>query len=115
MMRIIFAVVCLVITPAFTPGIWAAQGDSRKTYAFNGVVERIDSANQTIAVRGDEVKGWMGAMTMIYRVDRPAVLTTLKPGDLITATVYQGDFMTLYGVIAAVPSGGKRSIPSDRD
>ena len=39
----------------------------------------------------------MDAMTMDYKVDNPAILNKVKPGDRIMATVYEGD-MTLHNV-----------------
>lgn len=52
----------------------------------------------------------MGAMTMNYSVDKPEVLKTVKVGDLVSATVFQGD-MTLHNVEVVPPdnSGKQKS------
>jgi len=47
--------------------------------------------------------GMDGAMTMSYQVDQPGILTKLKPGDRITAKVYDGNTATLYDVRLASP------------
>jgi Cu/Ag efflux protein CusF len=70
----------------------------KKPFPFHGKVEQIDSRANTLTVQGDEVPGWMGAMTMIYAVDNKDIVAKVKPGDQITATVYSGDFQTLHGV-----------------
>jgi cobalt-zinc-cadmium efflux system outer membrane protein len=81
-----------------------AQQPTRKEFAFRGNVEQVDSAAKRLTVRNEAIEGWMGAMTMVYRVSNEDVLTKLKPGDQITAKVYGGDF-TLYDVrvVAAAP------------
>ena len=71
-------------------GLAAAE---KKAYTFHGKVEAVDQKAGTMTVNGDEVKGWMGAMTMDYRVDDVAVLKSVKPGDQIMATVYDGDMV----------------------
>jgi Cu/Ag efflux protein CusF len=55
-----------------------------------------------VTVNHGNVEGFMGAMTMPYKVDKVEVLTKVKVGDQIEATVYEEDF-TLYDmrVIAA--------------
>jgi Cu/Ag efflux protein CusF len=75
-----------------------AQQSGKKTYDFRGMVEGTDAGARTVTVNGDNVEGWMGAMTMVYHVDKPEVLGLLKKGDRIAATVHEGDFTTLYGV-----------------
>lgn len=72
-------------------GIPAAA--AKKAYTFHGKVDAVDQKAATLTVNGEEVKGWMGAMTMDYKVDNAAVLKTVKPGDAITATVYDGDLV----------------------
>jgi Cu/Ag efflux protein CusF len=45
-------------------------------------------------------------MTMMYVVDKPEVLKTIKPGDQIRATVYDGDTM-LHDVKVVPPTAKK--------
>jgi Cu/Ag efflux protein CusF len=85
-----------------------AKDTKAKSYTFHGKVEAVTAKGLT--VNGEEVKGWMGAMTMNYPVDKPEVLKTVKVGDLVSATVFQGD-MTLHNVEVVPPdtSGKKKS------
>lgn len=69
-----------------------AQTDAgKKSYTFHGKVEGVDERAKSMKVNGEEVKGWMAAMTMDYKVDDATVLKKVKTGDQITATVYDGD------------------------
>ena len=85
-------VLCLFLSTAI------AQNAGKKQYVFHGKVEKVDANAKRLTVANDKVEGWMGAMTMAYKVDKEEVLKTLKAGDQITATVYDGDFATLYNV-----------------
>lgn len=89
---------------------------AKKSYVFRGKVESIDAANGTMSVAGEKIEGWMDAMTMPYKVDRPeTTLKAFKPGDLIEATVYEGDY-SLHEVRAPAAKGkaaGKADAKSD--
>ena len=75
-----------------------AQQGGKKEHEFRGKVEGVDTKAKTLNVNGEKVEGWMGAMTMIYGVDKEDVINHVKVGDQITAKVHDGDFRTLYDV-----------------
>ena len=82
-----------------------AQQPARKSYNVRGKVEQVDLETKRLTVNNEPIAGWMGAMTMAYKVSNEDVLRRLKPGDQITAKVYDGDF-TLYDVTAVPQAGG---------
>ena len=84
-----------------------AQQSGKKEHPFRGKVEKIDTKAKTLTVNGENVEGWMGAMTMSYAVDKPEVVDKIKVGDQITAKVYDGDFKTLHDV-QVVPEKNKK-------
>ena len=80
-----------------------AQQRGKKEYTFRGKVEKIDAKAKTLTVDGENVEGWMSAMTMTYGVDKADVINHVKVGDQITAKVYEGDARTLYEVKVVPP------------
>ena len=76
----------------------------RKEHAFKGKVEKVDEKGKMVTVNNENIPGWMMSMTMTYKVNKEAVLKGLKAGDNITATVYDGDFQTLYNIKVAPPA-----------
>ena len=95
---VIATILCLFLSTAV-----AQQRAPKKEYTFHGKVEKVDANARRLTVANEKIDGWMGAMTMAYRVDKEEVLKTLKAGDQITATVYEGDFATLYNVKVVPP------------
>jgi Cu/Ag efflux protein CusF len=70
----------------------------RKEFVFKGKVDAVDVAGKWLTVSNENVEGWMAAMTMMYKADKDAVYSTVKPGDQITARVYDGIEDMLYDV-----------------
>jgi Cu/Ag efflux protein CusF len=72
-----------------------AQPAGKKSYTLRGKVEAVDATAKSLTVNHGKVEGWMDGMTMKYKVDNADVFSTVKNGDTIEATVYDGDY-TLY-------------------
>jgi Cu/Ag efflux protein CusF len=92
-MKQIYRSVSAFILSVPLAGCGAQTTQNKKSYTFHGKVEAVDANDTSLKVNGEEVKGWMDAMTMDYKVDDPSVLKKVSPGDQIMATVYDGDFV----------------------
>ncbi|HLI84459.1 MAG TPA: TolC family protein [Bryobacteraceae bacterium] len=75
----------------------SAQPSGKQQFTFHGKVEAVDLSARRLTIANDPVPGWMGAMTMSYRVSNEDVFNRVKPGDRVTAKVYPGD-LELYDV-----------------
>jgi Cu/Ag efflux protein CusF len=64
----------------------AAPGDQQTVVGEGKVVATVPNANQIVVEHG-EIKGFMDAMTMGYRIDPPSLLEGLKFGDKIRFTI----------------------------
>jgi Cu/Ag efflux protein CusF len=85
----------------------AQQKDKKGSHTLRGKVEQVNTGNKSLTVNHDKVEGYMDAMTMPYKVDKPEVLQKVKTGDQIKATVYDGDY-TLYDVEVVPPANTKK-------
>lgn len=94
LLAVTFAAACLLGTTAM------AQQAKGKSHTLAGKVEGVQADRLT--VNHGKVEGYMDAMTMPYKVDKPDILKNVKVGDQITATVYDGDY-TLYDVKVVPP------------
>ena len=102
---LVAALACaLVIAAPMQAQTPPAAGAAKKEHAFKGKVESINEKGKMVTVNNENIPGWMMSMTMTYKVDKEAVLKDLKPGTQITATVYDGDFQTLYNIKVAPPA-----------
>jgi Cu/Ag efflux protein CusF len=85
-----------IVTAAYVllaAAFFGQTAPGKKSYTFQGKVEAVDASAKIVRVNGEEVKGWMAAMTMDYKVDDNALLKKVKPGDQIMAPVYDGDLV----------------------
>jgi protein SCO1/2 len=62
-----------------------------KRYHLKGKVVSVDQKSKMLNVDGEDIPGFMPAMTMPYEVKPETELDKLKPGDAITADVVVQD------------------------
>ena len=72
--------------PAEQPGQQSAPTEQKTVVAEGKVVATVPNASQIVVEHG-EIKGFMEAMTMGYRVDPPSLLEGLKFGDKVRFTI----------------------------
>jgi len=88
---------CLGLLAACGPSHSAQQTGAKgenasvKRYQLTGRVVSIDKPARSINVDGDEIPGFMAAMTMPYPVKDAAALEKLSPGDQIKAEIVLGN------------------------
>lgn len=58
-----------------------------KVYKLRGKVVSTDAARGEVTLNHEAIPGFMGAMTMPYKLKDPAILSELHPGDVVTADV----------------------------
>ncbi len=73
------------------------KGAAQKAHILKGKVTELNAGAKTLTVDHQAVPGYMDAMTMPYKVDKPDVFKSVKVGDQIQATVYDADY-TLYDI-----------------
>jgi Cu/Ag efflux protein CusF len=97
LLALVFAVAFASATFAQQAGKQQPKAEPKKEHVFKGKIESVDEKGKSVTVNGENVEGWMSAMTMSYAVDKADVLKKVKAGDQITAKVYDGD-LTLHDV-----------------
>lgn len=58
-----------------------------KRYELHGRVVRLDPQTHSAVIQGQEIPGWMSAMTMEYPVKAETDYQSLRPGEQIRANV----------------------------
>ncbi len=76
-------VLCLSLAAAIAAG--CARSSDHREYTLQGQVLAVAANRQQATINHEEVKGFMPAMTMPYRVRDPKLLDGIAPGDLINA------------------------------
>jgi len=83
-----------VITLLFCLSLAACQPTPEpqgRRFEFKGTVVSVDKAQQTATISHEEVKGFMDAMTMPFKLKDAWPLDVMKPGDEVQATLVVTD------------------------
>ncbi len=62
-----------------------------REYQLTGQILAIKPERQEVLLKHDDIKGFMPAMTMPYKVQDASLLTGKEPGDLVRATLVVGE------------------------
>lgn len=81
-----------------------------RTYELQGQVLAVRAETDEILVKHGDIKGFMPAMTMPYKVKEPAWLKGRQPGDLITATLHVAPDLAW---LSDITKTGTAPIPED--
>jgi protein SCO1/2 len=82
------------------------QAPPPKQYELTGQILAIKPDKNEVVVKHDDIKNFMPAMTMPYKVREKALLTGRKEGDLIKATLVVGEveaYLTSLNVVGHRP------------
>lgn len=81
--------------PAFTilvaALLFTSACSKSREYELRGQILAVDSARQELTIKHEDVKGFMPAMTMPFKVRDPKLLEGRTPGDLVAATLVVRD------------------------
>jgi len=80
-MRFHKVLACLLLLGA------AACGSNDREYTLQGQILSIEPDHMQANIKHEEIKGFMAAMTMPYKVRDAKEFAALKPGDLINSTL----------------------------
>src|SRR5438105_1601721 len=79
-------ILCIAIVAVYTAAC-ASQPKDQRTYALKGQVIGIDAGRKQALIKHGDIPGLMPAMTMSYKMKDEKLLSGVKEGDLIDATL----------------------------
>ena len=104
---VLISLVCLMALPACRP----RRSANEKRYDFKGKVVAVDKNDHTATIEHDDIKGYMPAMTMPFKIKNDADLQMMKPGDQITGTLVVDD-LSSWIEVTAITEGGAPLTPT---
>ncbi len=75
---------------------------NEKRYDLKGKVVAVNKSERTATIAHEDIKGYMPAMTMPFKIKNDADLEMLKPGDQVTGTLVVDDASSWLEITAIV-------------
>ena len=75
---------------------------NEKRYDLKGKVVAVNKSERTATIAHEDIKGYMPAMTMPFKIKNDADLEMLKPGDQVTGTLVVDDVESWVEITAIV-------------
>src|SRR5215469_1250713 len=110
----ILIVLALIVVAVAVCGSCKGKKTARQVNVYHGVgvVESIDSDTKQIQINHEEIKDYMPAMSMPYRVKHKSLMDGLKAGDKIEFTIHdsgQGPVVTDIKKADSAADGGQKA------
>ena len=68
-----------------------SRAETTREYELTGQIIAVQAERSEVTITHEDIKGFMPAMTMAFKVKDTALLKDRQPGDLVTATLVVGD------------------------
>jgi protein SCO1/2 len=85
------AYIVLAIAAATLGQVACSSAPEPRVYSLQGQVLAISEDRRQATIKHEEIKGLMAAMTMTFKARDAQLLSGIKPGDLINATLVVGE------------------------
>src|SRR5260370_37914010 len=96
---ILFLALCTVMLDS---NCGPRRNPNEKRYDLKGKVVAVNKSERTATIAHEDIKGYMPAMTMPFKIKNDADLELLNPGDQVTATLMVDDVSSWIEVTSIV-------------
>jgi protein SCO1/2 len=92
----------LIFVSGFVPACKPRRNPNEKRYDLKGKVVAVNKSERTATIAHEDIKGYMPAMTMQFKIKNDADLEMMKAGDQVTGTLVVDDLDSWIEVTAIV-------------
>jgi protein SCO1 len=101
-LRIVITVFFALSTTILGSGCKPRRSANEKRYDLKGKVVAVNKSERTATIAHEDIKGYMPAMTMPFKIKNDSDLEMLKPGDQVTGTLVVDDVESWVEITAIV-------------